>query len=327
MTGLKKKIKVGNLLLPNNIFYAPLAGFSDFPFRKMSRLFHSGLIFCEMVSIEALIRQNQNTFNMLDYSDDMHPIGAQVYGNNPKAAAQSAKIIENLGFDLIDLNCGCPVKKVTRKESGSGMLKNIEMIGDVLSAMVSSVKIPVTVKIRIGWDESTICANEITRIAEQAGAKVITIHGRTRSQSYKDKADWSFIKEAKLIAKSIKVFGNGDILKAEGASQMFCETNCDGILIARGIMGQPWIASDVNKLVDKEPVFEKTNFFIYENMMKHFSFIVDYKSEKNSLISMKKIGHWYLKRCKKTKPLKIALNDAKSPTDIFKIMDNFSWKE
>jgi len=323
MSAFKKNFKIGNLLLPNNIFYAPLCGFTDYPFRQMSRLFHKGLIFCEMVSIDAIIRDNKNTLDMLDYSEIMHPIGAQIYGNNPKVAGIVAKKIEDLGFDVIDLNCGCPVKKVFKKGNGSGMLKNIDLIGDVLNAMASAVKIPVTVKIRAGWDENSICVSDVTKLAEKAGAKVITVHGRTRSQGYKDKANWNHILEAKKAAKDIKVFGNGDILKADDANKMFKQTDCDGVLIARGIMGQPWIADEIEKINSSEEIEEKDNDFVYENMIKHFNIICDYCSERYSLICMKKIGHWYLKRCVKTKPVRVALNNANSPAEIFEIMNNF----
>jgi tRNA-dihydrouridine synthase B len=150
MNYLKIPFQLGNITLPNNIFYAPLAGCSDFPFRKMSAKYRPGLMYCEMVKMDALIRHDQNTFHILDYDPSMHPIGGQICGSKPEIAGQAAKIIEDLGFDVVDLNCGCPVDKVTKDGSGSGMLKTPELIGEVLANMVAAVKIPVTVKIRAG---------------------------------------------------------------------------------------------------------------------------------------------------------------------------------
>src|SRR5579863_1856971 len=180
---LKRPFKLGNLELPSNIFCAPLAGCSDLPFRKMTTKFQPGIVYCEMVKMDALVRHDPHTYRLLDYTPGLHPIGAQLCGSKLQFVQQSAKIIEDLGFDVLDFNCGCPVDKVTKDGSGSGMLRTPELIGEMISAMVSAVKIPVTVKIRAGWDEAHINAAEITQIAEQAGAKAITIHGRTRAQA------------------------------------------------------------------------------------------------------------------------------------------------
>src|SRR5579872_1226411 len=162
---------IGSVKLPNKVLYAPLAGCSDLPFRRMSRHYGPGIVYCEMVKIDALVRNDSNTYRLLDYDIGMHPIGAQICGSKPKIAAAAARIVEDLGFDVIDFNCGCPVDKVTKDGSGSGMLKTPELIGEVLCEMMAAVKIPVTVKIRAGWDEKSINAVEITNIAEKAGAK------------------------------------------------------------------------------------------------------------------------------------------------------------
>jgi tRNA-dihydrouridine synthase B len=231
-----KTFQLGKIELPNNILYAPLAGCSDYPFRKMSALYNPGLIYCEMVKMEALIRNDQGTFHMLDYDTGMHPIGGQICGSKPEIAGKAAKIIETLGFDVVDLNCGCPVDKVTKDGSGSAMLKTPNLIGDVIANMVAAVKIPVTVKIRAGWDEDNILAAEVTQIAEKAGASAICIHGRTRKQAYKGPAIWDYIKAAKNAAKNIKVIGNGDVLDGSSAQKMFEYTGCDAVLVARGTM-------------------------------------------------------------------------------------------
>ncbi len=217
-------LQLGSLKLPNRVIYSPLAGCSDLPFRRMAAKFRPGLIYCEMVKLEALTRGDPHTFHLLDYESDMHPIGAQVCGAKPGLAAEAARIIEDLGFDVVDLNCGCPVDKVTKDGSGSGMLKNPELIGEVIANMVAAVQIPVTVKIRAGWDDNSITAATITQIAEKAGAKAIAIHGRTREQAYRGPANWDHIKACKEVAKEIYVFGNGDVFDAEAGLNMFSQT-------------------------------------------------------------------------------------------------------
>ncbi len=229
---MKKPFFIGSVELPNNILYAPLAGCSDLPFRRMSCRYRPGIVYCEMVKIDALVRNDANTYRLLDYDADMHPIGAQLCGSKPKLVAEAARIVEDLGFDVIDFNCGCPVDKVTKDGSGSGMLKTPDLIGEMLSTMIGAVKIPVTVKIRAGWDDSTINAVEITRIAERAGAKAITIHGRTREQGYKGKANWDYIKACKDAAREILVIGNGDVFDPESALRIFAHTQCDAVLIS-----------------------------------------------------------------------------------------------
>src|SRR5580700_274615 len=208
---MKSPFQLGTITLPSNIFCAPLAGCSDLPFRRMTSKYHPGLIFCEMVKMDALIRNDPHTYRLLDYEASMHPIGGQLCGSKPHLAGPCAKIIEDLGFDVVDLNCGCPVDKVTKDGSGSGLLKNPELIGDIISNMVSAVSIPVTIKIRAGWDMQSINAEQITAIAEQAGATAICIHGRTRSQAYKGPANWDYIRDCKRQAKRIKIIANGDI--------------------------------------------------------------------------------------------------------------------
>lgn len=290
-----RPLELGSLHLPCNIIYAPLAGCSNYPFRKISALYTSGLFFCEMVKMEAITRYDPNTFHMLDYSTDMHPIGAQLCGSKPDLARDSARIIGDLGFDIIDLNCGCPVDKVTKDGSGSGLLKTPKLIGDILSTMVAAVKIPITVKIRIGWNENSIVAEDITRIAEEAGAKAIFIHGRTREQGYKGSASWKYIKQCKAEAGSIKVIGNGDVFCGENAYNLFKETNCDGILIARGTLGAPWVIKEIEAYMKGES-YSISPDEIKETFLQHLQYLDSYLPPKKVLTEMRKISSWYLKK-------------------------------
>lgn len=317
---------IGSAELPNKVLYAPLAGCSDLPFRRMSRHYGPGIVYCEMVKIDALVRNDSNTYRLLDYDIGMHPIGAQLCGSKPKIAAAAARIVEDLGFDVIDFNCGCPVDKVTKDGSGSGMLKTPDLIGDVLSEIIAAVKIPVTVKIRTGWDEKSINASQITRIAERAGAKAITIHGRTREQGYKGLANRDHIKAAKEAANKILVIGNGDIFDATSALQMFEYTKCDAILVARGTMGQPWIAEDILRALDGLPPIERTIADLRQSLLQHFDYIVRYQPERQSLLDMRRVGCWYLKRLQNVKELRVRLNRSASTAEVFKHLEEFSWE-
>lgn len=293
------------------------------PFRKMSSEHKPGLIFCEMVKMDALIRHDPVTLHMLDYDSSMHPIAAQLCGSKPQISGKAAKIIEELGFDAVDLNCGCPVDKVTKDGSGSGMLKNPQLIGDVLANMVAAVKIPVTVKIRAGWDEDNIVAAQITRIAEAAGAKAICIHGRTRKQAYKGPANWDYIKEAKEAAKTILVIGNGDVNDGFSAEKMFLHTGCDAVLVARGTLGQPWIVDDIIAYLSGEPVTEKTLENRRLALLKHYQQIAAYHPPRRVAVDMRRIGCWYVKRTAATKPFREAISRAESMEVVEDLIMNF----
>jgi tRNA-dihydrouridine synthase B len=324
---MKKTLQLGQLLLPNRVLFAPLAGCSDLPYRKMANRFRPGIMYCEMVKMDALVRHDPHTYRMLDYTADMHPLGAQLCGSKLQFVKQSAKIIEDLGFDVLDFNCGCPVDKVTKDGSGSGMLKTPELIGDMIAEMVSAVNIPVTVKIRAGWDESCINAPEITRIAEQAGAKAITIHGRTRAQAYKGPAKWEYIRACVESANEILVIGNGDVFDAGSALRMFEETGCDAVLVARGAMGQPWIVQDILNAQDGLPQVDRGVNDIHEALLQHFELIIRYQTERQALLDMRRVGCWYLKRLEGVKNLRVKINRSSSIKESFQAVEEFPWQE
>ena len=317
---------IGAAKLPNKVLYAPLAGCSDLPFRRMACRYRPGIVYCEMVKIDALVRHDSNTYRLLDYEADMHPIGAQLCGSKPKLAAAAARIVEDLGFDVIDFNCGCPVDKVTKDGSGSGMLKTPELIGEMLSSIINAVKVPVTVKIRAGWDHNSINATEITRIAERAGAKAITIHGRTREQGYEGLANRDTIKACKEAARDILVIGNGDIFDAKSAQQMFAHTHCDAILVARGTMGQPWIVEDILRALDGQPAIQRSVDDLKQTLLDHFDCIIRYQPERQALLDMRRVGCWYLKRLAGVKELRVKLNRSASTAEVFQHLEDFSWE-
>lgn len=324
---LKYGFKIGSLELKNRVIYSPLAGCSDYPFRQMAARYNPGLMFCEMVKMEPLIRNEQNTLRMLDYDESMRPIGAQICGSKTELAGKAAKIIEDLGFDVVDLNCGCPVDKVTKDGSGSGMLKDPNLIGDVISSMVEAVKIPVTVKIRAGWDLNSIIVEEVTKIAEKAGAKAIFVHGRTRKQAYRGPANWDFIKSAVGVKNSIVVVGNGDIFSPEAALNCLKETRCDGCLISRGTMGTPWIAEDITSYLLERKYKIRSHEEKKQTLLDHFDYTVSYHNEKRSCIDMRRVGCWYIKNQAGARKLRSSVSKASSISEVKKIIQELSLEE
>ncbi len=291
MRGYQDRFTFGSIQLPNNILYAPLSGCSDYPFRRLIAEYRPGLMFCEMVKMDALIRKDRQSLKMLDFAECMRPIGAQLFGSNPIYAEDCAKMIEDIGFDVLDFNCGCPVKKVVKDGSGASMLLDLHKIEEVLQKLVKAVSIPVTIKIRAGWDSQHLFAKEIMEIARNCGAAAITIHGRTRAQGYSGKADRKVIGDVKAQAKDILVIGNGDIFSESDAKDIFSQTDCDGIMLARGALSKPWLIEDIRKGKDDNKSF----FDLRPILLKHFSYILEYQEPKRALFDFRRAGFWYLK--------------------------------
>ncbi len=324
---LKKPFYLGSRELPSNVFCAPLAGCSDVPFRRMLSKYRPGLMYCEMVKMDAMLHVNPKTFQLLDYEPSMRPIGAQICGSKPQYAGQCAKIVEDMGFDVLDLNCGCPVDKVTKDGSGSGMLKNPQLIGEVIANMVACVKIPVTVKIRAGWDTDSIVAAEVTRIAEEAGAVAICVHGRTREQAYRGPANWDYIRDAKQAAKKILVIGNGDIFDAASAERIFAYTGCDAILLSRGTMGQPWLIEDIYRHLGKEPPLTYTSLDCRNTFLEHLEHIASYKDPYKAALDLRRVGCWFLRNIKGARELREKINRTKSVDEIRQMILNHPWDD
>lgn len=323
MSFLQRPFKLGKILLPSNVFYSPLAGCSDFPFRQMAAQYAPGLMYCEMVKMDALIRHDPNTFHILDYNDLMRPIGAQIVGSKVEIAGEAARIIEDLGFDVIDLNCGCPVDKVTKGGGGSGLLKEPRLIGDLIAAMVAAVNLPVTVKIRAGWDEQSINVAEITRIAEEAGAQAIAVHGRTRKQAYKGPAIWDYIRMAKEAAKEIKVIGNGDVFDPLSAEAMFQATGCDAVLASRGTLGSPWLAQDICHYLETGELVERGGEERRLALQEHFAMTRSYHHPKRAIVDMRKVGCWYIKRRSGTTEFRRKMSRASTLDEVAQLIGEF----
>lgn len=325
---LNTPIQIGKLTLPNRVFYAPLAGCSDLPFRQMSAKYgRPGLMFCEMVKMEPLVRNDRNTVRLLDYTPEMHPIGGQVCGSKPEIAGAAAKVIEDLGFDVVDFNCGCPVDKVTKDGSGSGMLRTPEKVGDIISKMVAAVQIPVTLKIRLGWDDDSINAVEIAKIAYAAGAASLTIHGRTRQQGYSGNARWEYIREVKEAVPNLNLVGNGDLFTAPIADDLVAATGCDAVLVARGTMGQPWIAQEIlhrqHGIILPSWDIAARRRALYE----HFEYTIAYRDLQYAILDMRRVGCWYFKKAPGTRFFREQMSRATSIEQIRQLILEYPFEE
>ena len=288
--------KIGNVIIPNQIVLAPMAGISDSAFRRIAKEQGCGLVVAEMVSDKAILYGSKKTIDMLYMKEEERPISQQIFGSDKESFMYAAKfIVDNMHPDIIDINMGCPVPKVaTRAQAGSALLKNPSKVYEIVKAIVTSVDIPVTVKIRSGWDESSINAVEIAKVIEKAGASAITVHPRTRSQGYSGKADWNIIKQVKENVK-IPVIGNGDIKTRYDAKRMLDETGCDAVMIGRGLLGNPWLIADCLNYLNGKPLKEVTIKQKLDMILKHLNYLLEFKSEKIAILEMRTHISYYLK--------------------------------
>ena len=317
--------KIGNIEIQNRIVMAPMADISNTSYRKIIKSMGAGLIFAEMVSDKALVYDNEKTINLLKMSESERPIAQQIFGSDEKSFVTAAKkIMEIMNPDIIDINMGCPVPKVAvRAQAGSALLKDVNKIKKIVASVVKSVNVPVTVKIRSGWDEKSINAVEVAKACEEAGASAITVHARTRSQGYSGKANWQIIKDVKE-AVNIPVIGNGDVTNCYLAKQMLVETGCDAVMIGRGILGNPWLIKECVEYLEsgKEPD-PITNKDRLEMLKKHFSYLVKDKNEKVALLEIRNHALWYIKGLPNSKEIKPKIFACKNSQELILLIDEY----
>lgn len=317
--------KIGNVEIKNQVVLAPMAGFSNTSFRKIIKNMGCGLIYAEMVSDKAITYGSKKTYELLKMSEKERPIAQQIFGSDKESFIIAAKEIENtMHPDIIDINMGCPVPKVALKaQAGSALLKNPDKIYEIVKAVVETVNIPVTVKIRSGWDDSNINAVEVAKVCEHAGASAITIHGRTRAQGYSGHADWNIIKKVKE-AVTIPVIGNGDILSCYDAKKMLTETNCDAVMIGRGCLGNPWLIKECVDYLEKGIHPEEVSNQEKINMMKlHYKYLKEDKNEKVALLEIRSNILYYLKNMPKSKEIKMQICQTKTEEELLKVLNNY----
>lgn len=325
MKGYQKNFSVHNLVLPNNIFYAPLAGQTDYPMRKMIAQFRPGIFFTEMVRGKALVDHFEKIQKNLDYDVSMHPIGAQIYENDIQIAREAAQILEQKGFDLIDFNCACPASNIIKQKCGAYFLQFPQLFAQMIRSIVQSVNIPVSVKLRIGWDRAALNAPLLTQIAEDAGAGAVIVHGRTAMQGYRGRSDLDQIALCKKNTHRIPLIGNGDIFTPQDAQNMWEKTGCDGILIGRAMMGNVGIAQEIADFYFFNHYQELSFSARIDLMHKHFTYIRDYYAPKKALLEVKKVAFWYLKGHQDMKNMRKKIRQASSLSEIFSFCEEL-WK-
>lgn len=317
--------KIGNIEIKNRLVLAPMAGICNSSFRRIVKEMGCGLIYAEMVSDKAIFYKNEKTLDMLIMTDEERPISQQIFGSDKESFVEAAKYVyENMKPDIIDINMGCPVPKVAvRAQAGSALLKNPDKVREIVSAVVECVPIPVTVKIRSGWDHNSINAVEIAKICEEAGASAICIHGRTRSQGYSGKADLNIIKAVKE-AVSIPVIGNGDIVDCFSAKKMLDETGVDAIMIGRGALGNPWIFKEISEYLDNNVVIDKPSPIDRIDMcLKHIKYLSEIKIEKLVCLEIRNHIAWYLKGLKNSNEIKNKVYLTTNINDIILILEEY----
>ena len=318
--------KIGNVEIKNNVVLAPMAGICNSAYRRIIKQMGAGLIYAEMVNDKAIVHENKKTIDMLYMTEEERPISQQIFGSDVDSFVASAKMVyEKMKPDIIDINMGCPVPKIAvSAEAGAALLKNPEKIKEIVSAVVKSVPIPVTVKIRSGWDKNSINAKEVAKICEQAGASAICVHGRTRTDRYLGHSDWNIIKEVKESV-NIPVIGNGDIKTVYDAKRMIDETGCDAVMIGRSALGNPWIILDtVNYLTYGILPKEVTKQEKIDMCIKHLNYLLEFKPEKVAVLEMRSNIAWYLKGVEGAREIKNELFKAQTKDEIINILNEFS---
>lgn len=324
MTGKIKKLRIGNVETDNNLILAPMAGVTDLPFRMLCREQGCGLLCMEMVSAKAIQYNNKNTYALLQTEPQERPVSLQLFGSEPGLMAETAARLEDGPYDIFDINMGCPVPKIVNNGEGSALMRNPELAAEIVAAMVKAVRKPVTVKFRKGFTEDCVNAVEFAKRLEQAGAAAVAVHGRTRQQYYSGAADWEIIRQVKE-AVSIPVIGNGDIVSPESAAAMLEQTGCDGLMIGRGVRGNPWLFLQIldyleNGSYENTPPVQE----VREMILRHARLQLQYKGEYTGMREMRKHVAWYTAGYPHSASLRNEVNGVETLEELEVLMERFS---
>ena len=304
----------GSIRLPGRVLLSPLCGVTDSPFRRLARRHGAAMVFCEMTSSDGLVRKNPKTFELLEYREEERPVGAQLCGADPVVMAEAARMVAGLGFDTIDLNYGCPVRKVIAREAGAAMLTDMDRLERVTSAVVNAVSLPVTAKIRMGWDQNSTNAPDVARVLERSGVRWITVHARARSEKFTGQAHWEVIGQVKEVT-TLPVIGNGDVKAPEDAERMIRETGCDGVMVGRGSFGNPWLFGRAQRLLDTGDAGpEPTPRERIETAVSHLHDLAQKKGDYAATLMRKHIA-WYVRGLYDNSALCREINHAKTPAE------------
>jgi tRNA-dihydrouridine synthase B len=307
-------MQAGPIRIEGNVLLSPLCGVTDSPFRGLAKRHGAAMVFCEMTSSDGLVRHNPKTYELLEYRPEERPVGAQLCGSDPAVMAEAARICEGLGFDTLDLNYGCPVRKVIARDAGAAMLTDLDRLERVTTAVVNAVKLPVTAKIRMGWDQNSINAPDVARVLERSGVHWITVHARSRTEKFTGKAHWEIIKMVKE-ATSLPVIGNGDVKTPEDAQRMVAETGCDAVMVGRGSFGNPWLFERAQRLLDGgDPGPEPDARQRIETAIAHLHEVAAKKGDYAATLMRKHVA-WYVRGLYDNSTLCREANHAKTPAE------------
>ena len=316
------ELNIGNLKLENNILLAPMAGITDLPFRLICEKYNPGMVTTEMVSSKAILYNDEKTKKLINITNEKRPVSIQIFGSDIEAMSYTSKYVSNIADD-VDINMGCPAPKVTKNGDGSSLLKDINHAGEIIEAVVKNSTVPVSLKIRLGWDKENIVATEIAKIAEQAGVSMITVHGRTRSEFYSGKSNLEEIAKVKENV-GIPVIGNGDIIDEESAENMFKKTNVDGIMIGRGAIGNPWIFEKVKYCLKTGNKLQELSLNEKRKIItEHFLLELQEKGEYTGIREFRKHLAYYSKGIEKASEFRNKINALESKEEVIECINEY----